>query len=161
MKITPVICGIKEIWRKLMYNGMKKIINRFVKSTVSSNSRVSQICIGNGNIQCRGNITRGKVIIDGKQINLDDESWIEDELATGNIKIEITGDVHKIDIPIGGVTVKGNVTGNIEISQGDIEIGGNVDGDVTTSMGDIIIKGNHSHGNVETSMGNVSIRCGE
>jgi hypothetical protein len=146
---------------EIMGNGMKKMINRFVKSTVGLSSRVSQICIGNGNIQCRGDIIGGKVVINGKQINLDDESWIDDDLAEGNIKIEITGDVYIIDIPIGDITVKGNVTGSVKISQGDIEIGGNVDGDATTSMGDIIIKGKHSNGNVKTSMGNVSIGSGE
>jgi hypothetical protein len=144
-----------------MGNGMKKIINRFIKSSIGSSPRVAQICIGNGNIQCRGDIVDGKIIINGEQINLDDESWIDDDLAEGNIKIEITGDVHVIDIPIGGITIKGNVTGSVKISQGDIEIGGNVDGDVTTSMGDIIIKGKHLSGNMKTSMGSVSIRSGE
>jgi hypothetical protein len=140
-----------------MYNSVKKVVNKFVKSVVGSSPKVSQICIGNGNIQCRGNITGGKVVVDGEEINLDNENWIGDEYVKGNIKIEITGDVHKVDIPMGDVTVKGNVIGNVNISQGDITVEGDVDGDVSTSMGDITIKGKHSGGSVSTSMGDVNI----
>jgi hypothetical protein len=139
-------------------NGIKKMINKFVKSVAGSSPNVSQICIGNGNIQCWGNITGGKVVINGREIDLEDEDWIGDEYIKGNIKIEIIGDVHKIDIPMGDVTVKGNVTGSVDTSHGDITVEGDVDGDVSTSMGDITIKGKHSGGNVSTSMGDISIR---
>jgi hypothetical protein len=140
-----------------MGSSMKKMISNFLKSVIGSSPNVSQVCIGNGNIQCRGNITGGKVVINGREINLEDENWIEDEYVKGSIKIEITGDVHKVDIPMGDVTVKGNVTGSVGTSQGDITIEGNVEGNVSTSMGDITIKRKHSGGNVSTSMGDVNI----
>jgi hypothetical protein len=141
-----------------MSNAIKKMIARFIKSTIVSSSNVSQICIGNGNIVCRGDIVAGNLVVDGKKINLDGEDWIEDVYVKGNIKIEITGDVDKIDIPVGNVTVKGNVTGSVKTSQGDIEIGGDAEGDIITSMGDITVKGKHSGGNVRTSMGDVNIK---
>jgi hypothetical protein len=152
MKTEFVICGTDK-----GENGMKKIISRFIKSSISSGSRVSQICIGNGNIQCRGDVVNGKIVINGKEINPDDETWIQDEIVRGDVKIEIIGDVREIDIPVGDITIKGSVTGGVKTSQGDIEIGGDVEGDVTTSMGDITIKGNHLNGNVRTSMGDVNI----
>jgi archaellum component FlaF (FlaF/FlaG flagellin family) len=138
---------------------MKRIITNIIKSIVRSSPNVSQVCIGNGNVQCRGNIVGGKVVINNREINLENENWIGDEYSKGNIKIEIVSDVHKVDIPIGDVTVKGNVTGSVNTSQGDITIEGDADGDVSTSMGDIIIKGKHSGGNVSTMMGDVNI-CG-
>jgi Flp pilus assembly secretin CpaC len=138
-------------------NGMKKTINEFIKSTVSSSSNISQICIGNGNIQSRGNVTNGRIVINGKEINLDDENWIGDEYIKESIKIEIIGDVHKVDMPMGDVVVKGNVTGGVKTSQGNITVEGDVDGAVSTSMGDITVKGKHSGGSVSTSMGDVNI----
>ena len=136
---------------------MKKIINGFLKSLAGQGSDISQICIGNGNIQCRGTIIKGKVVINGKEIDLASETWIDDELIEGDISIEITGDVHTVDIPMGSVTVKGNVTGSVKTSQGSIVIEGSVDGDVKTSMGNITIKGNHTNGKVSTSMGSINI----
>jgi len=135
---------------------MKNIINAFVKSLAGSGSN-SQICIGNGNIQCRGSISGGKVIIDGEEINLKDGTWINDELVAGDIKIEITGDVQEVNIPMGDVTVKGNVTGKVKTGQGNITIEGDVDGDVSNSMGNITINKGHKNGKVHTSMGNVTI----
>jgi cytoskeletal protein CcmA (bactofilin family) len=136
---------------------MKKIINRIVRSVIGSSPGVSQICIGNGNIQCRGSVVSGKLTINGKEIDLGNETWIEDELITGDIKIEITGDVNTVDASMGDVTVKGNVTGSVKTSQGNIVVEGNVEGDVKTSMGNITIKKGHSGGNVKTSMGSVNI----
>jgi hypothetical protein len=133
------------------------MINDFVRSVVNSRSKVSQICIGNGNVQCRGDIIDGKIMINGKNVNLEDGAWVDDENIKGNVTIKIIGDVHKIDIPIGDVSVQGNVTGDIHTAQGDIEIGGNVEGEVKSSMGNITIKGKHSGGSVKTSMGDVSI----
>jgi hypothetical protein len=141
-----------------MGNGIKKMINNFLGSVVGSSPNVSQVCIGNGNIQCRGDVTSGKIVINGKEIDLKNENWIGDEYINGNIKIEIVGDVHEINIPMGDITVKGNVTGSVNISQGNITVEGDVNGDVSISMGDITIKGKHSGGNVSTSMGDVSIR---
>ena len=136
---------------------MRKIINNFLKSLAGSGSNISQICIGNGNIQCRGTIVNGKVIINGEEINLESGTWIDDELIKGDIKIEITGDVHTVDVPMGDITVKGNVAGGIKTSQGNVSVEGSVEGEIRTSMGSITIKGGHKNGKVSTSMGSISI----
>lgn len=84
--------------------------------------------LGN-NIVITGN---NNVVVNGKSIsNLNN-------LPDKEIKIEITGDVKKLETANGDIKVSGNVS-EIKTVNGDVEIGGNVE-KVETLNGDIIKK---------------------
>ena len=84
--------------------------------------------LGN-NIVIAGN---NNVVVNGKSIsNLNN-------LPDKEIKIEITGDVKKLETANGDIKVSGNVS-EIKTVNGDVEIGGNVE-KVETINGDIIKK---------------------
>lgn len=81
--------------------------------------------LGN-NIVITGN---NNVVVNGKSIsNLNN-------LPDKEIKIEITGDVKKLETANGDVKVSGNVS-EIKTVNGDVEVGGNVN-KVETTNGDI------------------------
>ena len=94
----------------------------------------------------------GKTFVDGKPIEeLDLGNFTDKEIniyITGDIdklevdccnKIEVNGQVRKVDTTSGDVEVKGDVTGDIETLSGDINCG-SVGGDISTMSGDIIHK---------------------
>ena len=84
--------------------------------------------LGN-NIVITGN---NNVVVNGKSIsNLNN-------LPDKEIKIEITGDVKKLETANGDIKVSGNVS-EVKTVNGDVEIGGNVE-KVETLNGDIIKK---------------------
>lgn len=81
------------------------------------------------NIIVTGN---NNVVVNGKSIsNLNN-------LPDKEIKIEITGDVKKLETANGDIKVSGNVS-EVKTVNGDVEIGGNVE-KVETLNGDIIKK---------------------
>ena len=84
--------------------------------------------LGN-NIVITGN---NNVVVNGKSIsNLNN-------LPDKEIKIEITGDVKKLETANGDIKVSGNVS-EVKTVNGDVEVGGNVE-KVETLNGDIIKK---------------------
>ena len=93
-------------------------------------------------------ISKNKVTVDGV-----DYSYEYD-----NLKIEITGDVHSLNVvACQSLSVTGNA-GDIETTSGDISVAGDVDGNINTTSGDIDTEGNIS-GSVKTLSGDVE--CGD
>lgn len=125
-------------------------------------------------------IVGGKVIIDGKHINTEDQKQItivvEGDLESLDVdyceSIEVRGDANRVEFTSGSldcrdvkggvemtsgkVFVKGNITGDIKSMSGNIDVGGNVVGDIRSTTGNIRcgnVKGDASsvHGNVKHS----------
>ena len=107
-------------------------------------------------------VSDGKVIVDGKTMNTEDEKIIN---------IEVHGDIDKIDVDVcrqievegnvgdvrtsqGNITINGSAMDTVTNSQGSIKIEGDVNGDVKNSMGTVKAGGN-IYGKVKTSMGSI------
>lgn len=141
---------------------MRKILSNIIRSIADAVSGDTKVTISNGrrteNIQVSTNSRVGKniVIVNGKVVSEEDKTWIDDELISGDIHIEIHGDVRNLDTKLGSITVNGNANGNVHTSQGSIRVTGSVGGDVKTSMGSIDIGGS-VEGSATTSMGRLEI----
>lgn len=72
------------------------------------------------------------------------------------VKIEVQGDVKKVESTQGDITVHQNVTGSIKTTQGNIEVGGDIEGDLETTQGNIRVKGNVT-GSCKSVMGDIRI----
>jgi DUF4097 and DUF4098 domain-containing protein YvlB len=93
-------------------------------------------------------ITNGKVIIDGKEANVD-------EFATDKVfNIVVHGDVDSISGEFTDVTVEGSA-GTISTISGDVEVNGDVDGNIKTVSGDVDVNGDVD-GNVSTVSGDIN-----
>jgi hypothetical protein len=99
----------------------------------------------NGNTYSGNNIvvTKGKVIINGKdvtpdskEININVEGNIEELKVDTCDSIIINGDVSNITTQSGDVEISGNVTGSIQTMSGDVDCG-TVGGSISTMSGDI------------------------
>jgi hypothetical protein len=120
----------------------------------------SIISSSNGNVVVingvRHNLPRGNISINGSKIYVDGTLWDGSDELNENLKpLEITiegncGDIKNIK---GNVTVKGDVTGDIEA--GDSFTGGNITGDI--QAGDSVRCGSVG-GNVQAGD---SVRCGD
>lgn len=145
-----------------MFNTFFNDVEVFLKNKM----KMAQIIINKATVNERtivgNNVTllNGKVYIDGKLINVEEktinisiEGNCENISADHCNKIEVTGNANKITTSMGDVTVRGNVSGNVEASSGDIYCG-DVTGNVETSMGDINCK--NVGGKVSTSMGDIN-----
>lgn len=87
-----------------------------------------------GRIVIDGREFRGKNIsITGKKVIVDGVE--QDGELIGDVKIDIHGDVEKIDSGSGSVTVSGSC-GTVQTMSGDVECG-NVSGNVKTMSGDV------------------------
>lgn len=105
---------------------------------------------GNGRIVIDGREFRGKNLsIVGNKVIVDGVE--QDGELVGDVKIDIHGDVDRIDAGIGSVTVSGNC-GTISTMSGNVECG-NVSGMVKTMSGDVTC-GDVS-GGVSTMSGNI------
>lgn len=89
-------------------------------------------------------VTDGKIIVDGKSIELDD-SPIFNIVVEGNAedisgdfaKIVVTGDAQKVKTMSGDIKIEGDVTGKASTMSGDIRVKGSIYGDAETISGDI------------------------
>jgi hypothetical protein len=110
----------------------------------------SSIIIGNGNVVSGRSIVinNGKVIIDGKNIDLPDEKIIN---------ITVKGDLDSIRADTcHDVKIEGNVGEDVHVSQGHVTIGGEVGGYVHVSQGNVDC--GKVEGDVSVSMGNITSR---
>jgi hypothetical protein len=105
-------------------------------------------------------ITGNKVYIDGKDVTPDTLNVsivIDAPIDTLQVdyanKIEITGDVKKVETKSGNIRIKGNVSGDVQTSSGDVKCDAIV-GNVRTSSGDV--ECSEITGNVSTVSGNVN-----
>jgi len=92
-------------------------------------------------------VVNGKVIVDGKHIDLDGFA----DTPVFNITIE--GNVDKVDGEFSTVKVIGN-TGDVKTMSGDVRVEGDVVGSVSTMSGDAKIKGNVG-GSVKSMSGDI------
>jgi len=108
-------------------------------------------------------IENGRTLVNGKPI----EDWSESNEKVINITIEgnvealdvmvcntitVNGDAKKVKTGSGNVSVKGNVSGDIQTGSGDVECG-DVGGDASTGSGDI--RCGNVQGRVSTGSGDV------
>ena len=113
---------------------------------------MNSIIIGNGNVVSGRSIVinNGKIIVDGKNVELPDEK---------TINITIHGDLESLRVDsCDEVKIDGNVSGDVHISQGRASIGGEVVGDVHVSQGNVDC--GNVKGDVSVSMGNITNRRG-
>lgn len=90
-------------------------------------------------------INNGKIIIDGKEINNEDQKTINiniegnlDSLEVGSCnKLSIKGDVGTVESGSADLAINGNVGGSVRTGSGDV-VCGKVSGSVKTGSGDII-----------------------
>ena len=111
----------------------------------------SQIIIGSSIIQGRNIIIEnGKVIVDGKRVELPENEKII------NIKTE-TLETLRVDV-CNQVTVEAGVGGSLVVSQGNVSIGGKVQGNVNVSQGNVDC--GNVEGDVSVNMGSIRTRKG-
>jgi autotransporter translocation and assembly factor TamB len=113
---------------------------------------VNSIIIANGNMVSGRSIVinNGKVIVDGKNVELPDEK---------TINITIHGDLGSLSADsCGEVKIDGSVGGDVSVSQGRASIGGEVAGGVHVSQGNVDC--GNVRGDVSVSMGNITSRRG-
>ena len=145
-----------------IYNRNKKInIMTEIHQTINI-GKVGRVITGAKSIV----INNGKTFIDGKPIDeLETNKMPEKEInitITGGIenlkidscnRVQVTGNVKKIDTTCGDVEVAGNVEGNIDTSSGNVKVTGDVGGNVDTGSGNVHCQ--DIAGDVETGSGNV------
>jgi hypothetical protein len=129
-----------------LINIIKNVVNS-IRDLKMTNLSEGSTCTINGKTYKGKNITitNNQVIVDGK---VQDGSDI-----TGDIKVEVHGDVGSISTTSGDVTAR-NV-GEINTSSGDVECG-DVSGSIMTSSGDV--ECGAIGGNVRTSSGDIKHR---
>ncbi|MES2779933.1 MAG: hypothetical protein V4651_08575 [Bacteroidota bacterium] len=89
-------------------------------------------------------ITNNKVMIDGKEIPLEDQKeinisvtgYIDSINADSCNKIEVTGSAQSVKTMSGDVSIGTHVSGSVNTMSGDIKCG-NIGGSVSTMSGDI------------------------
>ncbi len=108
-------------------------------------------------------IKDGRVLVDGKEVTVEDQKKITIEV-TGNVDsisvdscdwVTVSGSVRDVKSEQGNINIGGDVTGTVKTEQGSIAVGGAVGGDVETEQGDVIVTGSVS-GKVTTEMGNIT-----
>lgn len=137
---------------------MFKYLKKLVKNDCNSNNFNGAIIDENSSIIVNGkrytgktiNISNGKVIIDGNDVDDTEEpivniiiyansaSKIEQVTSTAG-EIIIHGNASNIDTTSGDITINGNVEGNISTVSGDIRADV-IEGNISTISGDIIEK---------------------
>lgn len=126
-------------------------------------------------------VVNGKVIVDGKTIDVDEneknisivvqgdiESIQADKLqyieVSGNVKKDVktqSGDVRcgevggSVSASSGNVSVEGSVGASVSTQSGDIDCGGDIKGDVRSASGDISARGKIT-GRCSTLSGDIS-----
>ena len=105
-------------------------------------------------------ICNGKVIVDGKKINIDDKIInikIDADIDKLEVdyceKIEVNGNVGDIKTTSGDVKISKSVFDNVKTTSGDIKIGGDINGSVQTVSGDVEAK--DIYGSVKTISGDI------
>ena len=107
-------------------------------ATVSVNGKT--IKVSGSNVS----IINGKVYSDGKLVEIPEQKTInitvEGDVQTLKVdacdQVTINGNCGSVEVAIGDVTVKGDVSGNVQSDTGDITCG-NIGGNCTTNIGDI------------------------
>jgi hypothetical protein len=88
-------------------------------------------------------ISKGKVIIDGKdvtpdskEININIQGDINELKVDACDKLSVTGNVKNVSTKSGDIDITGNVEGSIQTMSGDVDCG-NVGGSISTMSGDV------------------------
>lgn len=106
------------------------------------------------------NVVNGKVIVDGKQVDVPDSK---------EIHITVEGDLGNLQLDSGSVTVTGHA-GDVTVGQGSVHVGMDVKGKIKVDQGKVDcqdvfanvsvdmgnVKAREIHGNATTKMGNIS-----
>lgn len=134
--------------QKLLVNG-KKVTDINSDSVIRVEKGSLSISTNRNNNSSSNNVTLNgaKIIVDGVDYNISD--YTTDQV----IKVEIQGDVKKVQTASGDVTVNGNVN-HVESASGDIHVTGEVNGNLSTMSGDITVQGD-IHGNTSTMSGDI------
>lgn len=138
---------------------MRKFITDLIDKV--SSTPASKIVV-NGHSVVGRNVTvlNGKVIVDGKKVDIPDAK---------EIIINIEGDLGSLQIDAGDVTVQGS-TGDITSGAGNVIVGQDVKGSIKVEAGNVDCKDVYSdikvdmgnirastiHGDAKTGMGNIS-----
>jgi len=93
-------------------------------------------------------IINGQVIVDGKQVNLDDYA---DDTKVFNISVE--GNVERISGGFADIVVSGNA-GSVNSQSGSVTVEGDVSGSVSTMSGSVRVQGAIG-GSVSTMSGSI------
>lgn len=83
-----------------------------------------------------------------------EESFIQPN--NGGIRVDVKGDVGKIEMQNGDLTVDGNVAGYASTTNANIRVGGSVGGNAVTKNGNISVSGDLGN-DATTSNGNVVV----
>lgn len=132
--------------QQLLVNG-KKVTDINADSVIRVEKGSISISTNNNSSSNNVTLNGAKVIVDGVDYNISD--YTTDQV----IKVEVHGDVKKVQTSSGDVTVNGNVN-QVESASGDIDVTGEVNGNLSTMSGDITVKGN-IHGNTSTMSGDI------
>jgi len=126
---------------------------------------MAQIIINNGKVVSGRNIsiTNGKITVDGKRIDVDENDKVINISVQGDVesinvdaceKVEITGNAKTVKTTSGDVLCQ-DVQGNVTTTSGDIDCN-DVAGSVNTVSGDVIANG--INGPVKTVSGDIHKR---
>lgn len=134
--------------QQLLVNG-KKVTDINSDSVIRVEKGSLSISTNRNNNSSSNNVTLNgaKIIVDGVDYNISD--YTTDQV----IKVEVHGDVKKVQTSSGDVTVNGNVN-QVESASGDIDVTGEVNGNLSTMSGDITVQGD-IHGNTKTMSGDI------
>lgn len=133
--------------QQLLVNG-KKVTDINPDSVIRVEKGSISISTNNNSSSNNVTLNGAKVIVDGVDYNISD--YTTDQV----IKVEVHGDVKKVQTSSGDVMVNGNVN-QVESASGDIDVTGEVNGNLSTMSGDITVKGN-IHGNTKTMSGDIT-----
>lgn len=132
-----------------MLSRIKKCLSSFTSGSnnlniISSNGltsvNINGVTYSGSNVCVKNN----RVYIDGV---------IQEQIFDRDINVVVNGNIDKVELDVGDITVNGNVSQGINISTGDVECK-DVTGNVSTSCGDI--KCGKVTGNVSTTCGDIN-----
>lgn len=106
--------------------------------------------ISSNNIQINGkNYSGSNIVISNGKVTIDGQ--LQADSFTGDIQINISGNVEKVETSTGDVQCES--AGSVNTSTGDVKAN-EIAGNVKTSTGDVTAK--MIHGSVKTSTGDIS-----